>query len=83
VYKTLKVHPSHYSATEWVDSRKKKTIVLQELDEVDHTLEFIKGRDGRQRQMEDLEGALQCFNRIVEYLALLDFGAIFYKAPHK
>ena len=42
VHKTLKVHPSHYSATEWIDSGKKKTIVLQELDEVDHTLEFIK-----------------------------------------
>ena len=28
VYKASKVHPSHYFATDWVDHRKKKLIVL-------------------------------------------------------
>jgi hypothetical protein len=42
VHKTLKVHNSHYSAAEWVERRKKKMIVLQELDALDGMLEFIK-----------------------------------------
>jgi hypothetical protein len=42
VHKTSKVHNSHYSAAEWVECRKKKMIVLQELDALDGTLEFIK-----------------------------------------
>jgi hypothetical protein len=31
----------HYSAAEWVEHRKKKLIILQELDELDGSLEFI------------------------------------------
>jgi hypothetical protein len=42
VHKTSKVHNSHYSAAKWVECRKKKMIVLQELDALDGTLEFIK-----------------------------------------
>jgi hypothetical protein len=42
VHKTSKVHNSHYSTAEWVEHRKKKMIVLQELDALDGTLEFIK-----------------------------------------
>ena len=42
VHKTLKVHAIHYFVTEWVDSRKKKMIVLQELDDLDFMLQFIK-----------------------------------------
>jgi hypothetical protein len=41
VHKTSKLHHTHYSATEWVERRKKKLIVLQELDEFDDSLEFI------------------------------------------
>jgi hypothetical protein len=41
VHKTSKLHRTHYSATEWVEHRKKKLIVLQELDELDGSLEFI------------------------------------------
>jgi hypothetical protein len=42
VHKTSKVHSSHYSATKWVDRKKKKMIVLQELDDLDQMLKFIK-----------------------------------------
>jgi hypothetical protein len=42
VHKTSKVHISHYSATEWVERRKKKMIVLQEFDALDGTLEFTR-----------------------------------------
>jgi hypothetical protein len=42
VHKTSKVHNSHYSTAEWVERRKKKMIVLQELDALDGMLEFIK-----------------------------------------
>ena len=41
VYKTLRIHRSHYSAPEWVERRKRKLIVLQELDELEDSLEFI------------------------------------------
>jgi hypothetical protein len=41
VHKTSKVHCSHYSAAEWVDWRKKKMIVLQELNDIDHNLEVV------------------------------------------
>lgn len=41
VYKTLRIHRSHYSSPEWVERRKKKLIVLQELDALDDKLEFI------------------------------------------
>jgi hypothetical protein len=41
VYKTSKLHRMHYSAVEWMERRKKKLIVLQELDELDGSLEFI------------------------------------------
>jgi hypothetical protein len=41
VHKTSKVHCSHYSAAEWVDRRKKKMIVLQELNDIDHSLEVV------------------------------------------
>jgi hypothetical protein len=41
VHKTSKLHQTHYSAAEWVERRKKKLIVLQELDELDGSLEFI------------------------------------------
>jgi hypothetical protein len=41
-HKTSKVHPTHYSAAEWVDYRKKKMIILQELDKLDRILEFMK-----------------------------------------
>jgi hypothetical protein len=41
VHKTSKVHCSHYSAAEWVDRRKKKMIVLQELNNIDHSLEVV------------------------------------------
>jgi hypothetical protein len=41
VHKTSKLHRTHYSAAEWVERRKKKLIVLQELDELDGSLEFI------------------------------------------
>ena len=42
VHKTTKVHVSHYSATDWVECRKKKTIVLQEFDALDGTLQFTR-----------------------------------------
>ena len=42
MHKTSKVHNSHYFAAEWVERRKKKMIVLQELDALDGMLEFIK-----------------------------------------
>jgi hypothetical protein len=42
VHKTLKLLNSHYSAAEWVERRKKKMIVLQELDALDGTLQFTK-----------------------------------------
>ena len=42
VYKTSKVHISHYSAAEWVERGKKKMIVLQEFDALDSTLEFTR-----------------------------------------
>ena len=42
VHQTLKVHISHYSATEWVERQKKKMIVLQEFDALDNTLEFTR-----------------------------------------
>ena len=41
VHKTSKLHRTHYSDVEWVEHRKKKLIVLQELDELDSALEFI------------------------------------------
>jgi hypothetical protein len=41
VHKTSKVHCSYYSAAEWVDWRKKKMIVLQELNDIDHSLEVV------------------------------------------
>jgi hypothetical protein len=41
VHKTSKVHYSHYSAAEWVDRRKKKLIVHQELNDIDHSLEVV------------------------------------------
>jgi hypothetical protein len=41
VHKTSKVHCSHYSAAEWVDRRKKKMIVLQELNNIDHSLKVV------------------------------------------
>jgi hypothetical protein len=41
VHKTSKLHRTHYSAAEWVEHRKKKLVVLQELDELDGSLEFI------------------------------------------
>jgi hypothetical protein len=41
VHKTSKLHRTHYSAAEWVERRKKKLIVLQELDDLDNSLEFI------------------------------------------
>ena len=41
VYKTSKLYQMHYSIVEWVECRKKKLIVLQELDELDSSLEFI------------------------------------------
>jgi hypothetical protein len=41
VQKTSKLHQTHYSAAEWVERKKKKLIILQELDELDGSLEFI------------------------------------------
>jgi hypothetical protein len=41
VHKTSKVHCSHYSVVEWIDRRKKKMIVLQELNDIDHTFEVV------------------------------------------
>jgi hypothetical protein len=41
MHKTSKVHCLHYSAAEWVDRRKKKMIVLQELNDIDRTLEVV------------------------------------------
>jgi hypothetical protein len=41
IQKTSKFHRTQYSAAEWVECRKKKLIVLQELDELDGSLEFI------------------------------------------
>jgi hypothetical protein len=40
VHKTVKLHHTHYSAMEWVDRKKKKMIVLQQLDDLDCTLHF-------------------------------------------
>ena len=42
VHKTLKLHNFHYSTVEWIEHRKKKMIVLQELDALDGTLQFMK-----------------------------------------
>ena len=41
VHKTSKVHCSHYSVAEWVDWRKKKMIILQELNNIDRNLEVV------------------------------------------
>ena len=41
MHKTSKLHQMHYSTIEQVEYRKKKLIVLQELDELDSSLEFI------------------------------------------
>jgi hypothetical protein len=41
VDKTSKVHCLYYSAVEWVDRRKKKMIVLQELNDIDRTLKVV------------------------------------------
>jgi hypothetical protein len=41
MHKTSKVQCLHYSAAEWVDRRKKKMIVLQELNDIDRTLEVV------------------------------------------
>jgi hypothetical protein len=41
VHKTSKVHCSHYSMAEWIDRRKKKMIVLQELNDIDHSFEVV------------------------------------------
>jgi hypothetical protein len=41
MHKTSKVHCSYYSAAEWVDRRKKKMIVFQELNVIDRTLEVV------------------------------------------
>jgi hypothetical protein len=41
MHKTSKLHRTHYSAAKWVERRKKNLIVLQELDELDGSLEFI------------------------------------------
>jgi hypothetical protein len=80
VHKTSKVHPTHYSAAEWVDRQKKKMIILQELDELDHTLEFIKVDrtvdNNKERTWKEH------FNCSVECFALSDSSALFCKAPH-
>jgi hypothetical protein len=44
VYKTSKLHHTYYFATEWVEHRKKKLIILQELDELDGSLELITAK---------------------------------------
>ena len=44
VHKTSKLHRSYYSVAKWVEHRKKKLIVLQELDELDGSLEFITAK---------------------------------------
>jgi hypothetical protein len=41
VHKTSKLHRTYYFVAEWVERKKKKRIVLQELDELDGSLEFI------------------------------------------
>ena len=41
MYKTSKVYCLHYSATEWVDWRKKTMIILQELNDIDRTLKIV------------------------------------------
>jgi hypothetical protein len=41
MHKTSKLHRTHYSAAERVEHIKKNLIVLQELDELDGSLEFI------------------------------------------
>jgi hypothetical protein len=41
MHKTSKVHCSHYSAAKWIDRRKKKMIDLQELNNIDHSLEVV------------------------------------------
>ena len=41
VHKISKVHCLHYSAMEWVDQRKKKMIILQEINDIDHNLEVV------------------------------------------
>ena len=41
VLKTSKLHWSHYLAVEWMERKKKKLIILQDLDELDGLLEFI------------------------------------------
>jgi hypothetical protein len=44
VHKTSKVHCLHYSAAEWVDRRKKKMMVLQELNVIDHSLKVVTAK---------------------------------------
>jgi hypothetical protein len=41
MHKISKLHRTHYSVAEWVERKKKKLIVLQELDDLDGSLEFI------------------------------------------
>jgi hypothetical protein len=41
VHKTSKVHYSHYFAAEWIDRRKKKMTVFQELNDIDHSLKVV------------------------------------------
>ena len=45
VHKTSKVHCLHYSVAEWVDRRKKKMIVFQELNDIDCSLEIVTAEE--------------------------------------
>ena len=50
MYKILKVHYLHYSVAECIDRRKKKMIILQELNDIDRA--SIRKRRKRKRTLE-------------------------------
>ncbi len=41
VHKPVSIHPSHHSGADWVERRKRKRIVLEELDDLKQDLGFI------------------------------------------
>ena len=44
LYKTSKLHRLHYSVSEWMECKKKKLIILSELDELNGSLKFITAK---------------------------------------
>ena len=43
IHKTIHVHASHHTGHEWVEQRKRKKVVLEELEGLQDDLSFFKG----------------------------------------